>query len=67
MDKSNTIRNRQDIPEKDKWAIEDLYASDELWERELATLADDQAELESYAGRLSESGETLCAYLTRME
>ena len=35
----NKIRTREEIPEEDKWAIEDLYASDDLWERELATIA----------------------------
>ena len=67
MEQTNKIRNREEIPARDKWAIEDLYASDELWEAELATLADDQAVLETYAGRLSESGETLYAYLEKTE
>ncbi len=25
------IRNRQDIPQEDKWAIEDLYPTDQAW------------------------------------
>ena len=39
----NKIRQRHEIPAEDKWAIEDLYATDEAWEAELATLAEDQA------------------------
>ncbi len=57
------IRERHEIPEEDKWAIEDLYPSDEAWEADLPGLSDDKAVLESYAGRLSESGKTLYDYL----
>ena len=63
----NKIRQRSEIPAEDKWAIEDLYATDELWEQDLATIAEDQAYLASFAGRLAESPDTLCAYLERME
>ena len=38
----NKIRQRHEIPEEDKWAIEDLYATDAAWEEELKTIADDQ-------------------------
>ena len=61
------IRNREEIPQEDKWAIEDLYATTQDWERELETLNDDRDALAAYAGRLGESGETLCAYLMKME
>ena len=63
----NKIRSRSEIPAEDKWAIEDLYATDELWEQELATLAEDQKYLASFAGRLAEGPDTLYAYLERME
>ena len=53
------IKSRDEIQQQDKWAIEDLYASDEAWEQELQTLAEDQTCLSSYAGRLGESGQTL--------
>ena len=61
------IRKRHEIPVEDTWAIEDLYASDELWEQELATLADDTAYLSAFAGQLGTSPEKLYAYLERME
>ncbi len=57
------IRERNEIPEEDKWAIEDLYASDEAWEADLPGLNEDKAVLESYAGRLGDSGKTLYDYL----
>lgn len=61
------IRNRQDIPQEDKWAIEDLYPTDQAWEQELNTLDEDSTYLASFAGRLGQSGETLCQYLTAVE
>ena len=63
----NKIRQRHEIPEEDKWAIEDLYATDAAWDAELATLAEDQSYLTAFAGRLCESGETLYAFLERTE
>ena len=59
----NKILQRSEIALEDTWAIEDLYPSDEAWEAELSTLDADKKKLESYAGRLAESGETLCEYL----
>lgn len=67
MKETKKIRTREEIPAEDKWALEDLYATDAAWEQELATLAEDQSFLTSFAGRLGESGETLYAFLERME
>ena len=67
MEETKKIRERSEIPAEDKWAIEDLYATDELWEAELATIAEDQAYLAAFAGRLAQSGEILFAYLQRTE
>ena len=61
------IRNREEIPQEDKWAIEDLYATAQDWERELESLNEERDALAAYAGCLGESGETLCGYLTNME
>ena len=67
MSNTNKIRQRHEIPVEDTWAVEDLYPSDEAWEQELATLEDDKNALAAFAGKLAESGEALCAYLTLME
>lgn len=67
MNETKKIRSREEIPAEDKWAIEDLYATDEAWEQELATLAEDQSGLASFAGRLGQDGQTLRAYLEKME
>ena len=61
------IRSREEIPAEDKWAIEDLYATDEAWEQELATLQGDQDYLAAFAGKLGQSAENLYDYLYRME
>ena len=63
MEEIKKIPSRDQIPAEDKWAIEDLYPTDEAWEAELAALAESQKTLASFAGRLGESGETLYAYM----
>ncbi len=63
----NRIRSRSEIPVEDTWAIEDLFASDELWEDELQTLEQDKNDLTSYAGKLGQSGQILYDYLYKME
>lgn len=60
------IRKRSEIPVEDTWAIEDMYASDELWEQDLQTLVQEGKELASYAGKLCDA-DMLYAYLTKME
>ena len=63
----NKIRQRHEIPVEDKWALEDLYASDALWEQELETLASDQEFMTGFAGSLCDSADKLYEYLERME
>ena len=67
MAETKKIPARSEIAMEDKWAIEDLYPSDEAWEQELLTLKDDEVFLASFAGHLADSAEKLCAYLERME
>ena len=67
MAQSEKIRKRSEIPVEDTWALEDLYATDEAWEQELSTLAEDEKILTSYAGKLGQSAENLYAYLEKTE
>ena len=53
--------------QEDTWALEDLYPSDESWEQALSALTARQAEAAAFAGKLGESGETLCAFLHLVE
>lgn len=59
----NRIPLREEIPEKDTWRLEDIFESDEAWQKEfdaLKTLPERAAE---YVGRLGESAETLLEYM----
>ncbi len=67
METVKHILERSQIPQEYKWAIEDLYPTDQAWEETLATIAEDKAQLLCFAGRLAESGEVLYNYLYTME
>ncbi len=63
MEEIKKIPTRDEIAAEDKWAIEDLYPTDEAWSEALATIEADKNYLVTFAGRLGESGETLYTYL----
>jgi len=67
MEEIKKIPARSEIALEDKWAIEDLYESDEAWEADLASLEKDGDELATFVETLGTSGETLYAYLQKME
>ena len=67
MAETAKIRKRSEIPVEDTWALEDMYATDEAWEQELATLSEDEKVLTSFAGKLAESAENLYAYMEKTE
>lgn len=67
MNEFDTIRTRDRIPVEDTWALEDLFASDEIWEQELESLAAMEQELTAYQGKLSQDAQTLLSYLQKME
>ena len=64
---SETIRERKDIPLKDTWALEDLYATDVDWEKALARMQARMPELSEFEGKLAQNGQTLCAFLALLE
>ncbi|NCB92614.1 MAG: oligoendopeptidase F [Clostridia bacterium] len=49
------------------WSIEDLYQSDDLWEKDFESLAEDMKEIQKYQGRLGESGRVLLECLRMMD
>ena len=61
MAKKILERSQQNVA--DQWKLEDIYATDEAWEQDLAALRDLIAQIPGYAGRLGESAETLLDYL----
>ena len=64
---SKTFQNRNEIPLRDRWATEDLYASDELWEQELQHMVAQGQEMAAYAGTLGRDARTLLAYMKLLE
>ena len=54
---------RSEISVKDQWALEDLYANDELWQQDLKRLQQVGEELAGFAGKISQSPGELLAYL----
>lgn len=60
---SERIPQRSDIPEKDKWAIEDMYATDEAWEQDLVRAKEMPEKIASYKGLLSTDSAKLLEYL----
>ncbi len=61
------IRQRSEISEADRWATEDLYASDALWEADLEKFVALGKELASYAGKLGDSAKNLLGFLKKLE
>ncbi len=57
------IPKRSEVPEKFKWALEDIYPSDEAWKADLEKLRGMPEKVEAYKGRLAESADTLLSFL----
>ncbi len=67
MEEIRRTRSREEIPACDKWAIEDLYPTEEAWEEDLLALDAMKEGLAAFEGRLGESGEMLFRYMTAVE
>ena len=63
MSETKKILERSEIAEQDKWAIHDIYATDELWEEDLEKAKAMIPEFAAFAGKLCESAESLLAYM----
>ena len=57
------IPERNEIAQKDKWAIEDLYASPALWQEDLKKLQELGQELAAFSGKLHTSAQDLLDYM----
>lgn len=60
---SKTLKQRNEIPQEYKWNIEDMYGSDELWEKDIEESVASALEYEKYQGKLAESADTLYSAL----
>lgn len=50
---------REEIPDKYKWRLEDIYTSEELWEQDYAKLKNSLPQLAAYKGQLAHSAQNL--------
>src|SRR5690625_6246486 len=57
------IPKRNELPEERTWRLEDIFESDDIWEKELKSLQEEIRQFEQYQGKLSESADTLYALL----
>ncbi|MGN0594421.1 MAG: oligoendopeptidase F [Hominimerdicola sp.] len=56
------IPKRSEVPEEYKWALEDIYPSDEAWAADLEKLKAIPEKLSTYKGKLCKSAESLYEY-----
>ena len=67
MAETKKIPERAELAQQDKWAIEDIYATDELWEADLEKAKGYIPKVAAFAGHLGESAQTLLAYVQMEE
>ena len=63
MAETKKIPERAEVREEDKWAIHDIYATDELWEADLENAKKLVTEYAAFAGKLGQSAEQLLGYM----
>lgn len=57
-----TVKERSEISEEFKWAVNDIYRDDSCWKEDYNFVKDAVQKVKSYKGRLSESAEVLLEY-----
>lgn len=57
------LLKRSEVDKKFTWAIEDLYASDDLWQKEYEQIKEMLPKVSEYQGRLSKSADILYGFL----
>lgn len=59
-----SIKERNEIPQEYKWAIEDIYATDEDWEKALLKAKEYAIKVSEFNGKISKSSKDLFNYFT---
>lgn len=67
MAETKKILERSEIALADRWAVEDMYPSDEAWMADLEKLKALSAELAAFAGKLGQDAETLLSFASKNE
>lgn len=62
MEENQKIPMRSQVKKEDTWAIEDMYATVEDWEKDFAAAKKVAEEAAEYAGRLGESAQALYSW-----
>ena len=57
------VMKREEQKKENCWAIEDLYSTNEEWQKDYEKLEKSIPELSSYAGKISENMEMLLKFL----
>ena len=61
MAKQKNIPKRSEVEKQYTWALEDIFATDELWEKALDECRTFPEKIEAFRGRLAESADMLTA------
>ena len=60
---SGELMSRKDIESKYTWNLEDIYSTEEAWEKDFTWLEEAVSKYEQYKGKLGESGVKLLEFL----
>ena len=61
--KTESYEKRSDVPKEYTWALEDLYASDMDWKKDLEKLKEMIPQIESFRGKLGKGADSLLDFL----
>ena len=67
MAETKKILERSEIALKDRWAVEDMYPTDEAWMEDLEKLKTLSAEIAAFSGKLGQDAKTLLAFAQKTE
>lgn len=67
MAETGRLPKRSEVEKSLTWAIEDLFASDDLWEKEYNEIKNNLPRIAEYRGRLAESAKTLLDFFKLYE
>src|SRR5690554_5199461 len=62
----SVYQSRQEVPEKEKWDLSDLYKDLSLWEKDYRKIEEMVQELKEFDGKIS-NGKSLYQYLKKKE
>ncbi|HLS36568.1 MAG TPA: oligoendopeptidase F, partial [Bacillota bacterium] len=53
------LLSREEVPEEQTWKLEDIFETDELWEKEYEQLQKDIPQIGKFRGKIAESSGNL--------